>query len=288
MASPVYGAGQSPDGRPFYVMKRVEGRTLRALLDERGRRVTDLLWRQRLLAIFADICETVAYAHARGVVHRDLKPDNVLVDEHDSVTVIDWGLAKRAEASRTSSARTVLGDVLGSPGYMAPEQASGDSLAAGPPADVFSLGAILYEILTGSNPFPGATARESMLAAIHRDPPDLAKSVRGLPFSRSLASPSAARHWRRSRGIGTRPPPGWPPTCARCAAAAPLRRRPRRSSNGCAGRRNGARSPSASRPLSAPPCFRACSSSSARRGSNGSSPPGRSSGSSVATSRSKP
>ena len=86
---PVYGAGQSPDGRPFYVMKRVEGRTLRALLDERGRRVTDLLWRQRLLAIFADICETVAYAHARGVVHRDLKPDNVLVDEHDSVTVID-------------------------------------------------------------------------------------------------------------------------------------------------------------------------------------------------------
>jgi len=172
-------------------MKRVEGRTLRELLDERGSHVTDLLWRQRLLALFADICETVAFAHTRGIIHRDLKPDNVLVDDRDAVTVIDWGLAKRVGRSRSSSsgaARTMLGDVLGSPGYMAPEQASGASLEAGPPADVFSLGAILYEILTGANPFPGATPRESMLAAIHRDPPDLRKQGRGLWFSHSLVA----------------------------------------------------------------------------------------------------
>jgi tRNA A-37 threonylcarbamoyl transferase component Bud32 len=179
--TPVYGLGIAANGRPFYVMKRVEGQTLTALLEERRSRVDDLLWRERLLRIFGEVCETVAYAHARGIIHRDLKPGNVLVDERDGVTVIDWGLAKhlgRSGADTSTPPRTVFGDVLGSPGYMAPEQAAGESTHAARSADVFSLGAMLYEILTGANPFAGATPRESMLAAIHREPSDPRRSMR--------------------------------------------------------------------------------------------------------------
>lgn len=188
---PVYGLGLTADGRPFYVMKRLEGRTLRSLLDERRDRVSDLLWRQRLLRIFGDVCETVAYAHARGIIHRDLKPENVLVDDKGGVTVIDWGLAKhvdRSGANVPAPAHTVFGDVLGSPGYMAPEQAAGDSAGATRSADVFSLGAMHYEMLTGVNPFAGNTPRESMLAAIHRDPTDPRRGMRWLWLPKSIVA----------------------------------------------------------------------------------------------------
>lgn len=188
---PVYGIGLATDGRPFYVMKRLEGCTLRSLLDERRGRVSDLHWRQRLLRIFGDVCEAVAYAHARGIIHRDLKPENVLVDDQGGVTVIDWGLAKyvdRNGAGVAAPAHTVFGDVLGSPGYMAPEQAAGDSAGAKRSADVFSLGAMLYELLTGNNPFVGSTPRESMLAAIHRDPTIPRRGMRGLWLPRSMVA----------------------------------------------------------------------------------------------------
>jgi serine/threonine-protein kinase len=185
--TPVYGLGVAVGGRPFYVMKRIEGRTLASLLAERGARVDDLLWRERLLRIFGEVCETIAYAHARSIIHRDLKPENVLVDERDGVTVIDWGLAKRLDRDEPpASARTVFGDVVGSPGYMAPEQAAGESMRAAHAADVFSLGAMLYEILAGASPFTGATPRESMLAAIHRDPPDPRRAMRWHWHSRSI------------------------------------------------------------------------------------------------------
>ncbi len=186
---PVYGLGTTADGRPFYVMKAVRGRTLRQLLDERGAQVHDLLWRRRLLDLFASICDTVAYAHSHGVVHRDLKPDNVLVDEQGAATVVDWGLAKRLDPDRSrGDGRTVLGDVLGTPGYMAPEQAEGAAIEAGAPADVFALGAILYEILSGRAPFAGATPREATLAAIHRDPPDPLPAGRWLGLAHSLSA----------------------------------------------------------------------------------------------------
>ncbi len=178
--------GTTSDGRPFYVMKRVEGRTLRDLLDERGGHATDLMWRERLLAIFGEICDVVAFAHAHGIVHRDLKPDNILVDAQDSVTIVDWGLAKRTSGDETT--RTIAGDVLGSPGYMAPEQAAGNAVDAGPPADVFALGVVLYEILTGKLPFVGATPREVMLSAIYRSPQDPRKAVPWLWLSRSLVA----------------------------------------------------------------------------------------------------
>lgn len=169
---PIFGKGQDEQGLPFYAMKKVEGRTLADLLAERGGAIRMTPWRRRLLAILLEACETIAYAHEIGVVHRDIKPRNILIDRHRSVYVIDWGIAKRLAAGGNSgdSSVTTPGKVMGSPGYMAPEQADGRAASAGPQADVFALGAILYEILTGQRPFGGTGGREEMLAAVHRDP----------------------------------------------------------------------------------------------------------------------
>lgn len=183
---PVYGQGQDEEGLPCYAMKKVEGQTLADLLAERGPATRSVPWRRRLLAILLDACETLAYAHELGVVHRDLKPENILIDRHRSVYVIDWGIAKRMNNGRGTEdeSRTLPGKVMGSPGYMAPEQAEGRSASAGPQADVFALGAILYEILTGRRPFGGSSGREEVLAAVHRDP-----------------KPPRRRNWRLPRAI---------------------------------------------------------------------------------------
>jgi hypothetical protein len=171
---PVYGAGSDKDGCPFYVMKKVQGRTLESLLQERGTQVSNQEWIARLLAIFSQACEGLAAAHEHGVIHRDLKPENIIVSDQDYVNVLDWGLARRCSVtgSYAHGTRTMAGAVMGSPGYMAPEQARGDSDKAGPQADVFALGVILYRILTSVQPFEGKSPRESLLNAIYRDPQD--------------------------------------------------------------------------------------------------------------------
>lgn len=171
---PVYGFGTSEDGRLFYVMKKVQGRTLESLLRERGTKVSDQAWLFRLLYIFLHVCEGVAAAHERGIIHRDIKPENIIVNDQDFVTVLDWGLARRcspADASGSGS-RTVAGAIMGSPGYMSPEQAKGDSARTDPRTDVFSLGVILYRIMTDVQPFEGETPREAILRAIYRVPQD--------------------------------------------------------------------------------------------------------------------
>lgn len=169
---PVYGLGEDEDGLPCYAMKKVEGRTLADLLAERGHATRNVPWRKRLLAILLDASDTLACAHELGVIHRDLKPENILIDRHSSVYVIDWGLAKRfaTGGGAGEAGLTIPGKVMGSPGYLSPEQAEGRGDSAGPQADVFALGAILYEILTGRRPFGGAGGREELLAAVHRDP----------------------------------------------------------------------------------------------------------------------
>ena len=172
---PVYGLGTYGGGRPFYAMRFIKGDSLKEaiarfhaddeLKKDPGRRSLDL---RKLLRRFTDVCNAIDYAHSRGVLHRDIKPGNVIVGKHGETLVVDWGLAKavgRADptsgertlvpSSASGSAETIPGSVLGTPAYMSPEQAAGDLEQLGPRSDVYSLGATLYCLLTGRPPFEG-------------------------------------------------------------------------------------------------------------------------------------
>jgi serine/threonine-protein kinase len=168
---PVYELGADSDGRPFFAMKLVDGQTLATLLSERHSSADSL---PRFLTIFEQVCQTVAYAHSRGVIHRDLKPANIMVGAFGEVQVMDWGLAKVLDERRGSSppsepdrdqpdgssAQTRAGTRLGTPAYMAPEQARGEVDRLDRRTDVFGLGGILCEVLTRQPPFLGADASE--------------------------------------------------------------------------------------------------------------------------------
>lgn len=182
--APVYELGQFSDRRPFFSMKLVKGETFSKILSLRKSPSED---RGRFLGIFEQICQTMAYAHSRGVIHRDLKPANIMVGAFGEVQVMDWGLAKvlqsggvadeRMAQSRSSDqsviqtlrsrggdtptpvgsvgSQTQVGSVMGTPAYMPPEQALGEIDNLDERADVFGLGAILCEVLTGRPPYIG-------------------------------------------------------------------------------------------------------------------------------------
>jgi len=176
---PVHDQGKLPDGRPYFSMKLIEGSTLATLLQERKDDAANKPGASeempRFLAIFEQICQTLAYAHNRGVIHRDLKPSNIMVGEFGEVQVMDWGLAKRLKApsaavqrlpeeletrsgsvnEATDETRTHAGTVMGTLSFMAPEQARGET-QLDERCDVFGLGSILCVILTGRSPYrPG-------------------------------------------------------------------------------------------------------------------------------------
>ncbi len=172
---PVYGLGTYGDGRPFYAMRFIRGESLKhaighfhgdeTLKKDPGRRSLEL---RKLLHAFTDVCNAIEYAHSRGVLHRDIKPANVILGKHGETLVVDWGLAKAtgksdpASGERTLlpgashlSSETLPGSALGTPAYMSPEQARGDFERLGRQSDVYSLGAVLYCLLTGKPPQAG-------------------------------------------------------------------------------------------------------------------------------------
>lgn len=146
---PIYDVGDAPDGAPFFAMKRLQGKTLHAILNDvaAGDPVAGARFPlRRRLEIFENVCQTLLFAHHRGVVHRDVKPANIMVGEFGEVYLLDWGIAKLTEQpAETQQTRT--GEQMGTPGYMAPEQAIG-SLEVDERADVYSLGVVLFELLT--------------------------------------------------------------------------------------------------------------------------------------------
>jgi serine/threonine-protein kinase len=170
---PLHQLGKLADGRPYLAMKLVQGETLAARLAVRPAEARELAaYHDRLLDVFGCVCQALAHAHSRGVLHRDLKPQNVMVGEHAEVQVMDWGFAKVRAGSAAGPAVQTLrddadpwasqqGDVMGTFAYMAPEQAQGKIAELDERCDVFGLGAILCEMLTGRPPYTAATRADA-------------------------------------------------------------------------------------------------------------------------------
>ncbi len=182
---PVYELICPEDGRtPFYAMRFVKGRTLaQASADYHRKRTAGAdvsLDFSALLHAFVTVCHTMAYAHSRGIIHRDLKGQNVILGDFGEVVILDWGLAKRmdtpdgpeAEAGDTTDSPdlTQQGQALGTPASMAPEQAAGRGHEIDGRTDIYGLGALLYEILTGQLPFTGGSTREVLRRVLEEEP----------------------------------------------------------------------------------------------------------------------
>jgi eukaryotic-like serine/threonine-protein kinase len=160
----VHDVGETEDGRPYIVMEYVEGRSLQEIIADEAP-----LSSERVAVIGAGIASALAAAHAHGIVHRDVKPANVIVDPQDSPHLMDFGLAR--ELWDEDPGITAPGMLVGTAYYIAPEQARHGT--ASPAADLYSLGAVLYHALTGEPPFPGDGALDVTMRRFEEDPPDL-------------------------------------------------------------------------------------------------------------------
>jgi len=202
---PVHDYGQLDDGRVWFTMKEVRGRTLEELLTEvhrawrLGRDVSDSGFSfRRLLESFLRVVETMAYSHSRGVVHRDIKPSNIMLGGYGEVLVLDWGLAKVMGGidlelptvdldADSGNLATRVGAITGTPAYMSPEQARGDSAEAGPAADVYALGATLYDLLCERPPRLASSPRKLVMqVAVGKSFPPPRQVAEGPPVDEEL------------------------------------------------------------------------------------------------------
>lgn len=182
---PVYALGTDKEGNPYYTMRFIRGDSLDVGIcefhtNEVRRRDFDSVEFRSLLGTLIEVCHAIAYAHSRGVIHRDIKPQNIMVGKYGETLVVDWGLAKAlygaeqidlAESllvpdSHDGTSPTRLGSAIGTPTYMSPEQASGEVEDVGPASDIYSLGATLYHVLTGKPPRSGGNVNELIQQAI--------------------------------------------------------------------------------------------------------------------------
>jgi WD40 repeat protein/serine/threonine protein kinase len=255
---PVYGLGKYADGRPFYAMRFIKGDNLKEAIrrfheaspqagggsnppDSAGERNVEF---RQLLRRFIDVCNAIAYAHSRGVLHRDLKPGNIMLGKYGETLVVDWGLAKvgvrgdfkpddeTQEAtlrpqSACGSAQTQMGATVGTPAFMSPEQAIGQLDQLGPASDIYSLGATLYVLLTGRAPITGEDVGAVLARARRGDflPPAQAKArvplaldaicckamalKPGDRYASALDLAADIEHWLADEPVGACPEP-WP------------------------------------------------------------------------------
>lgn len=180
---PVYDFGSNPDGNLYFTMKRVRGRSLQEVfrgLESGDAEIEELYPRRRLLKALHQTCLTMAFAHTRGVLHRDLKPANIMLGDFGEVYVLDWGLAKTAGADEVEAEEnlaqvahenhTVDGAIVGTPGFMAPEQLKGADDVVDERADVYALGAILFQILTRRALHVGETFNDYVISTLSSAP----------------------------------------------------------------------------------------------------------------------
>lgn len=171
---PVYVKGKGGSGEPYYVMRFVQGRSMLEAIQQQATASTDgpePLARRQLLSRFIDVCQAVQYAHSRDIIHRDIKPENIMLGDYGETLLVDWGLAKHLneppnpevvgakqgdppfdQLVRENTDQTRAGAVMGTPAYMSPEQRSGTNQLVGKPSDIYSLGATLYQLVTGQPP----------------------------------------------------------------------------------------------------------------------------------------